>query len=94
MARWTMDDDMTCCLMYLEQVKFNNGSSWEYHDLLHNLQLELPHIPKSSLKMKLQNIKQLCIESGLKDGLRISPLENYSVQNKRAFDAIRKHLGI
>ena len=37
--------------------------------------------------MKLQNIKQVALDSGLEDSLDISPLSQYSVQCMQAFNA-------
>ena len=43
-----------------------------------------PNMKFSSIKMKLQNIKRICLDYGIKDSSTISPLDNYSNQNLKA----------
>ncbi len=56
------------------------------------LQKNLPSIKPNSLKMKVQNNKQILIEKGINDTLVVSPLANYSKQNLRAMNAILQEM--
>jgi hypothetical protein len=55
---------------------------------------EMPHISYGSLRMKIQNIKAIALDVGLEDRFTFSPLSNYSVQCKRAFNDATDALGI
>ena len=83
--QWTFDDDFLCCIYYIAFV-FDNTED-EDSALLDHLVEALPHIKRGSIKMKLQNIKQVALDSGLEDRLSFSPLEKYTKQCKKAFDA-------
>ena len=83
--RWTYEDDFTCCLEYLKYV-FLDEESYDANDLIDKLCEQLPHILPSSIQMKVKNIKQIALESGLEDSVSVTPLYNYSEQCKRAFD--------
>lgn len=58
------------------------------------LQKELPNIKPNSLKMKVQNIKQILLEKGINDTLTLSPLANYSQQNMRAMAAVLQEMNL
>ena len=79
---WTMEDDLTACQKYLEFV-FERTE--DVATLLDELEKLLPHISRGSLRMKMQNIKQVALEEGLEDHLEIAPPQNYSVQCHKAF---------
>ena len=83
--RWTYEDDFTCCLEYLKYV-FLDEESYDANDLIDKLCEQLPHILPSSIQMKVKNIKQIALESGLEDSVSVTPLYKYSQQCKRAFD--------
>lgn len=87
--KWSLDDDYLCCMTYIRAV-----FDWEGKDDLDTIvdviSDALPYIPRGSIRMKMQNIKQIALDSGLDDRLEISPLTNYSKQCKRAFDMATK----
>ncbi len=85
--RWTFEEDQLCCKRYLEYYVINK-SGMDVSRFIMVLQKEHPSIKPSSLKMKVQNIKQILIEKGIKDTLDSSPLANYSQQNIRAMDVV------
>lgn len=82
--RWSPEDDYICCRAYLEFV-FVDGTSHSLSEMVEMLHLKLPRIDKGSLRMKLQNIKQVALDEGLEDSLDISPLSRYSRQCHKAF---------
>ena len=82
--RWTFQEDYVCCTYYLRYI-FNKPAGKSVRDLIYDISLELTELESGSIRMKLQNIKQICMEYDFEDGMDISPLEKYSYQCKRAF---------
>lgn len=91
--RWTSAEDKYCCQSYIEYYVMNK-SSMDAATFVGMLQKTLPDIQRSSLKMKVQNIKQIVAELGIKDTLLCSPLRNYSMQNKNALMEVLREKGI
>ena len=89
---WSLEDDYVCCKAYLEYI-FLNEIDYGAKELVERIYLKLPHISRESIRMKLQNIKALALDCGLEDSFEISPLANYSVQCKRAFQMATDDLG-
>lgn len=89
--RWTEAEDQLCCERYLARYVVER-SGLDAASFLRELQRELPEVPALSLKMKLQNCKQLLRERGIADTLAVSPLRNYSKQNQRAMEAALRAL--
>lgn len=89
--RWTVEEDRLCCSRYLEYYVVSK-CSMDVSQFIAVLQKELPNIKPNSLKMKVQNIKQILIEKGIKDTLTLSPLANYSQQNMRAMAAVLQEM--
>ena len=58
------------------------------------LHRELPDISVGSLRMKAQNIQQLCMEQGIRSSLDAKPLAQYSQQNRRAFMQVKEEFGL
>ena len=83
--RWTQEDDYVCCKEYLEFVFIEKIES-NANTLIDRICKKLPHISRGSIRMKVQNIKQVALEGGLEDVIDITPLLNYSEQCKKAFD--------
>lgn len=81
---WNYEDDLVCCREYL-RFALGETAAKSIRSLIEDLAVKLPHISKGSLRMKLQNIKQISVELNLNDGVQLSPLDQYSVQSKRAF---------
>lgn len=81
---WTFEEDYTCCMQYLRYI-FDSSTNKNVVSLIYNLSLKLPSLERGSIRMKLQNIKQICMEHNFNDEMDISPLENYSRQCLRAF---------
>ena len=91
--RWTIEEDALCCRRFFEQYVLQQGSI-DLYQFVQQLQRELPDISPGSLRMKTQNIKQLCIEHGIRNSLDAKPLVQYSQQNYRAFLQVKKEFGI
>ena len=87
--RWTFEEDLLCCRRFFEQYVVQR-SSMDLQFFAQQLHRELPDISVGSLRMKTQNIQQLCIEHGIKSSLNTKPLTQYSQQNRRAFIQVKK----
>lgn len=90
--RWTIEEDILCCRRFFEQYVMQQ-SSMDLQQFAEQLHMVLPSISVGSLRMKTQNIKQLCIEQGIKNSLDAKPLTQYSQQNYRAFLKVKKDMG-
>ena len=86
MHRWTYEEDLFCCERYVENYIKNHYDVSAQH-FIYELGVELKAISEGSLRMKVQNIKQIVLEENLYDSLNISPLSKYSRQCKQAFNA-------
>ena len=89
---WTIEEDALCCRRFFEQYVIQQ-SSMDLQQFAEQLHMELPSISVGSLKMKTQNIKQLCIEHGIKNSLTAKPLAQYSRQNYHAFLKVKQQFG-
>ena len=87
--RWTMEEDALCCRRFFEQYIMQQ-SSMDLQQFAEQLHIALPSISVGSLRMKTQNIKQLCIEHGIRNSLDAKPLTQYSQQNRRAFLVVKQ----
>ena len=81
--RWTFDEDKTCCRIFIETY-ITNLTYCPLDSLSTKILSIYPNMKFSSIKMKLQNIKRICLDYGIKDSSSISPLDNYSNQNLQA----------
>lgn len=90
---WSMDEDMFCCRKYLEYYVIHQ-STVDISEFVRILNNAMPQISPNSLKMKVQNIKQLCIENNILDSLKVKPLSRYSTQNADAFVSVKNKLGL
>lgn len=81
--RWTFDEDKTCCRIFIETY-ITNHTYCPFDSLATKILTIYPNMKFSSIKMKLQNIKRICLDYGIKDSSTISPLDNYSNQNLQA----------
>ena len=91
--RWTFDEDKTCCRMFIETY-ITNHTSCSLDSLATKILSIYSNMKFSSVKMKLQNIKRICLDYGIKDSSTISPLDNYSNQNLRAMRESLQQIGI
>ena len=91
--RWTIEEDALCCRRFFEEYVIQR-SSVELQIFAQCLKRELPDISVGSLRMKTQNIQQLCMEFGIKSSLQAKPLSQYSQQNRRAFIQVKKEFGL
>ena len=91
--RWTYDEDKTCCRIFIETY-ITNHTSCSLDSLATKILSIYPNMKFSSIKMKLQNIKRICLDYGIKDSSTISPLDNYSEQNLRAMRESLQQIGI
>ena len=81
--RWTFDEDKTCCRIFIETY-ITYHTYCPFDSLATKILTIYPNMKFSSIKMKLQNIKRICLDYGIKDSSTISPLDNYSNQNLQA----------
>ncbi len=81
--RWTFDEDKTCCRIFIETY-ITNHTYCPFDSLATKILAIYPNMKFTSIKMKLQNIKRICLDYGIKDSSTISPLDNYSNQNLQA----------
>ena len=91
--RWTYDEDRYCCEKYIECYVISK-SELSASEFVRELSFELTEIKPTSLRMKVQNIKQILIEKQISDSLKISPSANYSLQNLLAMESILKQYKI
>lgn len=91
--RWTYDEDRTCCRIFIETYIINR-TYCPFDTLATKILTIYPNMKFSSVKMKLQNIKRICLDYGVKDSSTISPLDNYSAQNLRAMKESLQEIGI
>lgn len=91
--RWTFEEDKTCCRIFIEAY-ISNHTSCSLDFLATKILSIYPNMKFSSIKMKLQNIKRICLDYGIKDSSSISPLDNYSNQNFRAMKEALYEVGI
>ena len=81
--RWTYDEDKTCCRVFIETY-ITHPTYCPFDSIATKILAIYPNMKFSSIKMKLQNIKRICLDYGIKDSSTISPLDNYSNQNLQA----------
>lgn len=91
--KWTKEENEYCCRRYIEQYVINK-SSMKASEFSRVLEKEIVTISAGSIKMKLQNIKQILIEFRIEDSLKITPLDQYSIQNKEAMEKVLKEMKI
>lgn len=91
--RWTVAEDEICCQRFLEcyVVEKNNLDTVQF---LQMLAKEVPDISEGSLRMKVQNIKYLAVQAGLKDTSALTCLSQYSLQCEKAFKKAVRELGL
>lgn len=89
--RWTPEEDEICCKRFL-QCYVINQSQMDATQFLINLAKEVPNVPEGSLRMKMQNIKHLTVQAGLKDTFPLKGLSQYSIQCEKAFRKSLKEL--
>ena len=80
---WSYEEDKYCSRRYIETFVINQ-SDMKPITFISMVSEELEHVTARSLRMKVQNIKQVLMELNIKDSLEIAPLIKYSAQNKRA----------
>lgn len=91
--RWTMTENEICCKRFLEYyvVKQSNMDTAQF---LQMLAKEVPDVSEGSLRMKIQNVKYLSVQAGLKDTSTLKWLSQYSIQCERAFKKALIELGL
>lgn len=82
--KWTFEENEICCREFLKTYVMNQ-SKMGIEAFLNILAPQVPEISRNSLRAKIQNIRQLCIEAGISDTAAIKPLTSYSSTNKSAF---------
>lgn len=91
--RWTAEEDETCCRRFLEYYVINK-SDIDTVQFLKMLAKEVPDISEGSLRMKIQNIKYLTVQAGLKDSSTIKGLSQCSAKCEKAFRKVMNDLNI
>ena len=95
MARhnWTYHDNEVCCRKFMEYYIINHRDL-RLSDFVRLLKAELPDISENSLKWKVQNIKYLSTEAGMKDSLKCGTAEHCSPDNIKASYALLGEYGL
>lgn len=91
--RWTLEEDAICCRRFLEYYVVKQ-SNLDFVQFLQMLRKEVPGVSEGSLRMKVQNIKYLSIQAGLKDTANVKWLSQYSMQCERAFNQALIEMGL
>ncbi len=94
---WSKEENIICCLSCVSEyvIKKNGCDPFEFIEKLHSIFIAIgSDIPFSSIRMKMQNIKQLFIELDVENNLRINELEHYSKDNKEAMISVLDMLSI
>lgn len=91
--RWSFEEDAYCSEICVEYFVLKK-SDISVGALIEELSDRFPCILPNSLKMKVQNIKQILDEEGIENSLNVRPLSNYSQQNRRAMDTVLKKHGL
>lgn len=91
--RWTLEEDTICCCRFLECYVIQQ-SRMDTVTFLQMLSKEVPNVTEGSLRMKIQNIKYLASQAGLKDSSTIKWLSQYSMQCAKAFRQAMSELNI
>ena len=91
--RWTLEEDEICCKRFLEYYVINQ-STIDTVQFLQMLAREVPNVSEGSLRMKIQNIKYLSVQAGLKDSSTLKWLSQYSMQCEKAFNKTLQDLKI
>ena len=85
--RWSFEEDRYCCEKYIEFYVIQKSDT-SASDFVRILASALGDIKPTSLRMKVQNIKQIMIEKHIPNSLQISPSANYSKQNLSALEIV------
>lgn len=86
---WTYSENEHCVEEVIKNFVINK--EYDYETIITRLFIHFDGIiKKSSIKMKLQNIKWLLIQYNIPNTLMIAPLQNISQDNIYAFFAIIK----
>ena len=85
--KWTFYENAICCYVYKEYFIINKsidlkGAIDKIDKIFRN------SIPRTSIKQKMQNIKEIMNSKGLKDTFPMTSRPHYSKDNKEAFDII------
>ena len=90
--RWTVEEDIFCCRSFFDRYVIQK-SAMNLQQFAEQLHSAMPGISVGSLRMKTQNIQQLCIEYGITNSLAAHPLAQYSQQNRQAFLQVMQEYG-
>lgn len=91
--RWTFEEDEICCRKFIETYVVAQSDK-DITVFLKELSRLVPDVSEGSLRMKIQNVRCLSNEYGLKDTAAIKWLSQYSVQCKEAFESVAKELNL
>lgn len=91
--KWLYEEDKLCCKVVIEEYVLRKSNK-NLEDVLETLSYKMPDIGRNSLRMKIQNIKQLLKEAGIDNTLNTKALYSYSAQNKRAFEDVIRESGL
>lgn len=90
--RWTEAEDAVCCRRFLEYYVLQR-SNLDMNSFVRMLSKEVPAVSEGSLRMKIQNIRHLAMQAGIKDTSGFAPLSQYSAQCARIFNQIWCEIG-
>lgn len=90
---WTFEEDHCCCKAFFD-VYVVGREDMSLSDFVRWLSRKLPDVKPGSVRLKVQNIKCLAAEYGVENTLHAAARDNYSKQNKAAFETVLKEYSI
>ena len=90
---WTYEEDRICCEEFF-RVCVIEKNPMSLSDFVRSLSAKLPALKPGSIRLKIQNTKQLALEHGIENSLKASPSSNYSKQNEAVFISLMRQYSL
>lgn len=88
--KWTYGENLLCCEVYIKNYVINN-TVLSLKEAINEVLKAAPRFKggkEGSVRQKLQNIKQLCIEHKVDDSFTYKAQAHYSKDNIKAFEEV------
>lgn len=88
--KWTYGENLLCCEVYIKNYVINN-TVLSLKEAINEVLKAAPRFKggkEGSVRIKLQNIKQLCIEHKVDDSFTYKAQAHYSKDNIKAFEEV------
>lgn len=92
--KWTYEENKFCCDLFRDIFIKQTMPYGDINGLYFTASLFYPDIKKSSFIMKMQNIKQICLDYSIKEYSKFKPLLNYSNMNLCAMKESLNEIGV